>query len=338
MFKLLVDTCVWLDLAKDPKQNALLDVLEDLVKRKRVVLLVPRLVIDEFRRNKVRVARETTQSLSSAFKRVKEAVWTFEHPRRRRRLIERLSDVDVKLPSLGEAAVLAIGRIEHLLDGGRVVDASDAIKARAAQRAVEAKAPFHRNKNSIADAILLEIYTDAVRDRRRGERLAFVTHNKHDFSLVNGDHRKPHADIASLFTKVASMYCVSLADVLRRVDTELMAEHVFFQEWDEEPRTATEIGATIAELPDKVWYNRHKLREQMIDVGRIELVDNEPRPSPGTIRRDIWRGALKAAAKVEKRYGLQSLGPWDDFEWGMLSGKLSALRWVLGDEWDNLDT
>ena len=52
----------------------------------------------------------------------------------------------------------------------------------------------------------------------------------------------------------------------------------------------------------------------------------------------VWKSARAAAKRTEKEVGLDNLGPWDDFEWGMINGKLSALRWVLGDEWDMLDT
>jgi hypothetical protein len=79
-----------------------------------------------------------------------------------------------------------------------------------------------------------------------------------------------------------------------------------------------------------------------VQEGRIKVVEKETYPrclgAPETVQRDVWKGALKAAARVERRYGKKNLGPWDDFEWGMINGKLSALRWVLGDDWDMLDT
>ena len=56
------------------------------------------------------------------------------------------------------------------------------------------------------------------------------------------------------------------------------------------------------------------------------------------MQRSIWEGALAAARKVEEEFGKENLGPWTDFEWGMINGKLSALNWVLGEEWDMLDT
>jgi hypothetical protein len=46
MFKILIDTCVWLDLAKDPRQLPLLAVVEEMVKAGMVTLIVPRLVLD----------------------------------------------------------------------------------------------------------------------------------------------------------------------------------------------------------------------------------------------------------------------------------------------------
>lgn len=64
MFNLLIDTCVWLDLAQDQKLTPLLRVVETLAREERVRLIVPRVVLDEFKRNRARVA----QALHSALR------------------------------------------------------------------------------------------------------------------------------------------------------------------------------------------------------------------------------------------------------------------------------
>ena len=63
MFKILVDTCVWLDLAKDYQRQAVLGVIEELVRQKQMSIILPRTGIDEFIRNKARVAEEGGRSL-----------------------------------------------------------------------------------------------------------------------------------------------------------------------------------------------------------------------------------------------------------------------------------
>jgi hypothetical protein len=47
---------------------------------------------------------------------------------------------------------------------------------------------------------------------------------------------------------------------------------------------------------------------------------------------DIAAGAESARRRIEERYGPDNVGPWDDWEWGYVKGKLATLRWVLGSE------
>lgn len=94
-------------------------------------------------------------------------------------------------------------------------------------------------------------------------------------------------------------------------------------------RNDTRILETYNELWDKVWWNRHENRRLRIENGGEQ---------PAGDLREITEEATQAAKKIEDRYGRENL-ELDDFEWGLLSGRMSALSWVLGSEWDeSLDT
>jgi hypothetical protein len=92
------------------------------------------------------------------------------------------------------------------------------------------------------------------------------------------------------------------------------------------PRSIDEIAEMANEFCEKIWYDRHLCRCERMAKGTED------------IKPEIWAGALVSAERVVAKYGEENLSPYSKFDWGMLNGKLSALRWVLGDDWDMLDT
>ena len=90
-------------------------------------------------------------------------------------------------------------------------------------------------------------------------------------------------------------------------------------------RSVRQILAAENELFTRVWYGRKATAEYYRSKGTPE---------------DIIKGMLKAKREAEDRFGKKSLmsNMKTDWDWGFVSGKLSAIRWVLGEEWDMLDT
>jgi hypothetical protein len=140
---LLVDTSVWLDLAKKRDGQKLIHVIGQVMQDGDLELLVPGVVVDEFERNRERIEQSMTTGVAARFKGL-------------RKDLEDLS-AESHRPAFGAIAGLA----HEMPLIGRQMNATNEAQTRLVSRALQKRAPFHLNKNSVTDALLAELYAES---------------------------------------------------------------------------------------------------------------------------------------------------------------------------------
>ncbi len=331
VLNLLVDTSTWFDLCKRRDGQRWIVALRVLVHQRDVELLVPQLVIEEFERNRQRIESTMTTGVAQRFKLVKQDLHDYgganiEH------VAKMIDDLARDVPLIGAMTTRNFDEVLELLRNGLRVEPTDAEYRAVVDRGVGKRAPLHRSRNGVADALLVEIYATAVRESDLTcNPYAFITSNSDDFSAQGEDKRNPHLDIATIFTSEGSTYALGVDGLNDVLLTHFGAEiEELFVETDfvEEPRRLWEITDAEKALFDRLWYHRslqheYRLREagDEAELDRLQAI------------------AGPARQRIEETYTRPGeLGPYTEFELGVLNGKLSALRWVLGSEWGFLDT
>jgi hypothetical protein len=212
--------------------------------------------------------------------------------------------------------------IEDLLRRGIRLAPTGQEYARVVQRGLDKRAPLSSDKNSVADALLVELYASQLKAAEPGDVYGFVTSNYRDFSMPNGDHRLPHPDLADLFAGEESRYLYQIEGLNAVLDEYFgdefieEREEVEFLVDAEEPRTLAEILDAEQEFFDKVWYVRSMVRSSKEDDAALP--------------EDIRAGMLAARARAEAKYGRKELrkplGQGHDkaWEYGYINGKLQV--------------
>ncbi|WP_073964475.1 PIN domain-containing protein [Streptomyces sp. CB02460] len=329
MIRLLIDTSVWLNIAKRRDGQQIIVPLRILLHQGKLEILVPALVLDEFDRNRPRAEAATAQSVRERFRLLRQDLQDYGDDEAQ----VWIAEMAHQIPYASAQSLQNFSEISDLLRQGTLLQASSVNYAAVVQRGLQKKAPLHQGKNSVADALLIEQYASALEADQDGVTdYVFATANYTDFSVPKGDRRKPHPDIAQVFAAPNSHYVYDV-DALVAVLSEKIgrdyleeAEEVEFIRAETPSRSLADIIAAEEEYFQKIWYGRSLIRES--EAGR---------PNPD-IPESLTGAVMAIRRRIVEKYGAANLPPVDDWEWGFMHGKLSALRWVLGEEWDFLDT
>ncbi len=216
MVHLILDTNIWIYLAEGQHPFVLKGIIEK-VDNKDLILLINDEVVKEWDRNKDEIKRRVESELKKQINIAKELTSTLESSDADdyKRLIGKISEEKPKFLATIEDR---FDVVDNLIKNKSInVPIKEEHKLKVVDMALDQKAPFHRKKNSIADALILLSSIDYIKNnglnavdynRVDVSDSIFVSYNSDDFSknIKGPDKEVIHPDLKPLLDSVGMTY------------------------------------------------------------------------------------------------------------------------------------
>ncbi len=215
---LLLDTCIWLNLA-DWRESDVLAALGELIASGKIAIIIPDIVQQEFDRNEDEALSSRERAAKSHIKQLRTWVDLFETEEEKnalRTLLDKLHGQACKRTELARKSTEAVRAImKQCIASQTTQEMRDSAFTVCLLKSV----PCHRNKNSLADAVILEHFKKI--DPAGGKRF-FITDNSDDFGGT--DRRLPHDHLLALFDGIFSFYRINIAELLNEISPNIITQ------------------------------------------------------------------------------------------------------------------
>jgi hypothetical protein len=219
MYHLIIDTCVWIDLGR-----TLVEVCEkisDLVKRGKVRLILPQIIIDEWNRHKPEIIAGKEQSIRGKIKNAR-SISEYLDQEAAEEFRRILDDFQERKGEIENLALKGVEAIEYLFSHSSSVRlaVTEKAKLQAVDCALAKRAPF-QSKNSMADALIIFCVTDYIIQENLANCI-FVSSDTQDFGSKS-NKAQIHQDLNELFERCGMRYFSNIGLAVNEVEEELVS-------------------------------------------------------------------------------------------------------------------
>lgn len=214
MISLVFDTNIWITYVAKNWPTGIIDQIKEKRDSGEIILLTNDIILEEWERNKETTLKYVSKKADEVFSYTKKMFEIFDD-KMENKYGELVKDFLSHRSEFIDMAMLQVEETEKLIKECDVTPITKEMKIRAADWALEKKAPFIKNKNSVADAIIILSSAEYLKGKSIGiDDSIFVSFNHEEFSSKE-DKELIHPHLEGILKEANMTYTRHLGKALR---------------------------------------------------------------------------------------------------------------------------